>query len=131
MLAIKTSASTSGRIPTIGSAMRYISPTGYLPRSGYRSIAICYNSPMKAVTYGKKALKDLDAMPVNDSRRVRAKINQYAADPQSQANNIVKMQNETGYRLRVGDWRVRFDENDTVIEILRVLPRGQVYKKHI
>ena len=70
---------------------------------------------MKAVTYAKKALKDLDAMPVNDSRRVRAKINQYAADPQSQANNIVKMQNETGYRLRVGDWRVRFDENDTVI----------------
>ena len=86
---------------------------------------------MKAVTYAKKALKDLDAMPVNDSRRVRAKINQYAADPQSQANNIVKMQNETGYRLRVGDWRVRFDENDTVIEILRVLPRGQVYEKHI
>ena len=86
---------------------------------------------MKAVTYAKKALKDLDAMPVNDSRRVRAKINQYAADPQSQANNIVKMQNETGYRLRVGDWRVRFDENDTVIEILRVLPRGQVYKKQI
>lgn len=86
---------------------------------------------MKAVTYAKKALKDLAAMPAADSRRVRAKIDQYAADPQSQANNVVRMQNERGYRLRVGDWRVRFDENDTVIEILRVLPRGQVYKKHV
>ena len=70
-------------------------------------------------------------MVAADSRRVRAKIDQYAADPQSQANNVVRMQNERGYRLRVGDWRVRFDENDTVIEILRVLLRGQVYKKHV
>jgi len=67
---------------------------------------------MKAVTYAKKALKDLDAMSVNDSRRVRAKIDQYAADPASQANNIVKMQNETGYRLRVGDWRGGLLGND-------------------
>lgn len=84
---------------------------------------------MKAVNYHKKALKDLDAMPRNDASRVRSKIKQYADDPASLANQVVKMQGETGYRLRVGNWRVRFDEDNTVIEIYRVQSRGQVYKR--
>lgn len=85
---------------------------------------------MKNISYHKRALKDLAAIPTNIRDRIRRKINQYAADPASLANQVVKMQgNEPGYRLRVGDWRVRFDENDVVIEIFRVLPRGEVYKR--
>ncbi|WP_072281628.1 type II toxin-antitoxin system RelE family toxin [Rappaport israeli] len=84
---------------------------------------------MKKITYTKKAMKDLAKMPANAQKNVRAKINQYATDPASLANNVIKMTGEPGYRLRVGDYRVRFDEYDTVIDIWRVLPRGQVYKK--
>jgi len=34
------------------------------------------------------------------------------------------------WRLRVGDWRVRFtpDFTDKTIIILRILPRGRVYR---
>jgi mRNA interferase RelE/StbE len=34
------------------------------------------------------------------------------------------------YRLRVGDWRVRFarDEERRVLYVLRVLPRGKAYR---
>lgn len=34
------------------------------------------------------------------------------------------------YRLRVGDWRIRFriGDEDDVIEIIRVLPRGRAYR---
>ncbi len=34
------------------------------------------------------------------------------------------------YRLRVGDWRVRFarDDENAVIHVLRVLPRGKAYR---
>lgn len=84
---------------------------------------------MKTVTYTKKAMKDLAKMPRQTNILVRSKINQYAQNPASLANNVVRMQGETGYRLRVGDYRVRFNENNTVIDILRVLPRGEVYKK--
>jgi mRNA-degrading endonuclease RelE of RelBE toxin-antitoxin system len=37
---------------------------------------------------------------------------------------------EDEWRLRVGDWRVRFTrERDTgVIQVLRVLPRGRAYR---
>ena len=41
---------------------------------------------------------------------IRAKIAQYAADPASLANNVRKLQGREGCRLRVGDWRVIFDE---------------------
>lgn len=67
-------------------------------------------------------------MPRNVQDKIRGKINQYAERPESLKNNVEAMQNDVGYRLRVGDYRVRFDENDTVIEILRVQPRGKVYK---
>jgi mRNA-degrading endonuclease RelE of RelBE toxin-antitoxin system len=34
------------------------------------------------------------------------------------------------FRLRVGDWRVRFraDSHDRVVFVLRVLPRGEAYR---
>jgi mRNA-degrading endonuclease RelE of RelBE toxin-antitoxin system len=35
------------------------------------------------------------------------------------------------WRLRVGDWRVRFDRDDEAqaIVVLRVLPRGRAYRE--
>lgn len=60
-------------------------------------------------------------------RSIRAKIAQYAADPASQANNVKKLQGRDGYRLRVGDWRVIFDEDGNVIAILEIGPRGGIY----
>jgi mRNA-degrading endonuclease RelE of RelBE toxin-antitoxin system len=35
------------------------------------------------------------------------------------------------WRLRVGDWRVRFtfDDEQRVIVVLRVLPRGRAYRR--
>jgi mRNA-degrading endonuclease RelE of RelBE toxin-antitoxin system len=34
------------------------------------------------------------------------------------------------YRLRVGDWRVRFarDDEHRLLHVLRVLPRGKAYR---
>jgi mRNA interferase RelE/StbE len=34
------------------------------------------------------------------------------------------------WRLRVGDWRVRFryDHRTRTLEVLRILPRGQAYR---
>lgn len=67
-------------------------------------------------------------MPTNESTRIQSKLRQYADDPASQANNVKKLQGQNAYRLRVGDWRVIFDENDVVIEVIKVGARGDVYK---
>ncbi|MBS9781784.1 MAG: type II toxin-antitoxin system RelE/ParE family toxin [Gammaproteobacteria bacterium] len=84
---------------------------------------------MKTIKYSRESLKSLRNMPANTMKRIVGKINQYANDPQSLANNVIRMKGEPHYRLRVGNYRVVFDEFDRIIEIIKVEGRGSVYKK--
>ncbi len=67
-------------------------------------------------------------MPANTARLIRAKVEQYAADAASLANNIKAMQGMAGYyRLRVGDWRVIFSETGEIVAVIKIAPRGGAY----
>ncbi len=66
-------------------------------------------------------------MPANTARLIRDKIDQYALNPASLAPNVVKLQGRDGYRLRVGDWRVIFNDDGAVLAVLKIAPRGSVY----
>lgn len=79
------------------------------------------------INYTKEARRTLSRIPANERRRILSKIEQYAEDPRSQANNVVKLQDRPGYRLRVGDWRVIFDEFDNILEVEKIGSRGSVY----
>ena len=84
---------------------------------------------MKEVVYSKTAQKSLLRTPRNWAIRIRNKINAYAADPTSQANNVKVLQGYEGMlRLRVGDWRVTMVDR-TVIEIIDIKARGSAYKE--
>ena len=83
---------------------------------------------MKYVAYSKSASRVLLRMPRNDAARIRSKVDQYAVDPAALANQIKKLQGRSGYRLRVGDWRVIFDEDDTVVSIEEIGSRGGIYE---
>ena len=82
---------------------------------------------MKTIAYSKSAIRTLRKLPANAAARIRAKVEQYAADPAAQVNNVRKLQGRDGYRLRVGDWRVIFDEDGNVLAILEIGPRGGIY----
>ena len=82
---------------------------------------------MKSVVYGKLAIRALRRIPNDVAARIRAKVGEYATSPASQANNVKKLRGMPGYRLRVGDWRVVFDEDDAVIDVVNVGPRGSIY----
>ncbi|MCJ2059994.1 type II toxin-antitoxin system RelE/ParE family toxin [Methylobacterium sp. J-048] len=83
---------------------------------------------MRQIAYSKAAIRALMRMPVNTSALIRGKIEQYARDPASLANNVTALKGEPGVlRLRVGDWRVVFTEAGDVIAIIRIAPRGGVY----
>ena len=87
---------------------------------------------MKSITYSKSAIKTLKRLPTKVSARIVEKIGSYAADPAGLANNVKKLQGRDGYRLRVGDWRVLFDESDTVLDVLDVLAigaRSEIYER--
>ncbi len=84
---------------------------------------------MKEIAYSKTAQKALMRMPRNWAIRVRDKVNVYASDPASQANNVKALRGTDGMlRLRVGDWRVVMCDG-VVLEILDVKARGSAYKE--
>jgi len=81
---------------------------------------------LKTVAYSREALKTLGRMPAGIANRIRAKIMQYADKPESLSNNVVRLQGSLYFRLRVGDWRVIFDDQGVVLLVIKVGPRGGV-----
>jgi len=82
---------------------------------------------MRRIVYTRVAMKQLKATPAPIAARIISKIEQYAANPTSLAGNVLKLQGREGYRLRVGDYRVIFDDDGVVLDILQVGPRGGIY----
>lgn len=82
---------------------------------------------MKPISYTRAAIKALQRMPANMATRIVGKIEAYAADPASQANNVKALKGRDGIRLRVGDWRVIM-EDGVVLAVLEIGPRGSVYE---
>jgi len=78
----------------------------------------------------KEAAKSLSRIPRNIAKLIREKLEAIAANPYADHPNAKKLQGRDGYRLRVGDWRIIYEiQNDVlVILVLRVAPRGEVYK---
>ncbi len=83
---------------------------------------------MREVVYSKHAIRTLNRMPANEARRIRSKVLHYAEDPASLANNVKKLKDSRYYRLRIGDWRVIFGEDGTVVDVIRVAARGEAYE---
>lgn len=83
---------------------------------------------MREIVYSAQARWKLARISSNDARRIRSKIEQYATDPTSLANNVKKLQGLNYYRLRVGDWRVIFREDGLIVDVVRIAARGEAYE---
>jgi mRNA interferase RelE/StbE len=82
---------------------------------------------LKAIVYSRDAARTLRRIPANIARMIIAKIEQYAADPSSLANNVTALKGQGGLiRLRVGDWRVIMSDGQ-VLAIEKIAPRGGAY----
>ena len=85
---------------------------------------------MYKIVFTKQAHKSLLRLPRNLAQLIRQKLEQVASDPFAEHPNARKLQNRPGYRLRAGDWRVIYEilEDQLVILVLKIAPRGEVYK---
>ncbi|KRA84587.1 hypothetical protein ASD76_03360 [Altererythrobacter sp. Root672] len=83
---------------------------------------------MRQISYSRSAIRVLRRMPSNVAVLIRSKIEQYAENPVSQANNVRALKGRRGVRLRVGDWRVIMDDDGNVLAVLEIGPRGSVYE---
>lgn len=81
---------------------------------------------MKRIAYSKSSLKVLRRLPTNESTRITAKIEQYASDPKSLANNVKTLTGSQFIRLRVADWRIIMDDQGNVLEVIKIGARGSI-----
>jgi mRNA interferase RelE/StbE len=79
------------------------------------------------IEWTEAALKDMAALDKGIARRVKLAVERFA---ETGAGNVKKLQgiDPPEYRLRVGDFRVRFSLPETVMIVLRVRDRKDVYR---
>lgn len=81
---------------------------------------------MKTVRYTADAAKDLKRHG-NMAARIRKAINEYAGTG-AHSNNVTQLVGSSAWRMRVGDFRVIFENGETEIVITKIAPRGDAYE---
>ena len=67
---------------------------------------------MKTIIFTHAAAKDLDALPAPARAAVETALVRYAVAGEG---DVKRLQGRDGFRLRVGDYRVLFDEDRTTV----------------
>ena len=79
---------------------------------------------MKQVNYARSAASSLRKHR-SDATRIIEKIERYA---ETGAGDVKQLQGAAGRRLRVGDYRVIFEEDETTLTVTAIGPRDSIYK---
>lgn len=79
------------------------------------------------VIWTRPALQDMRRLDRQVARRMHQAVTRFGETGQG---DVRKLAGETEWRLRVGDWRVRFvyDYEAPALRVIRVLPRGRAYR---
>jgi mRNA-degrading endonuclease RelE of RelBE toxin-antitoxin system len=82
---------------------------------------------LKEVEWTESALEDMAGLDKGIGRRVKTAIERFA---ETGAGNVKKLRGiePPEYRLRAGDYRVRFEFDGETIRILRVRNRKEAYR---
>ena len=81
------------------------------------------------IEWKPRALKDAEKLDHRTRERVLAALERLAETGHGDVTKLTDV-NPPEYRLRVGDWRVRYglDPTARILTVLRVLPRGKAYR---
>ena len=82
------------------------------------------------IEWSVKAIRDMRRLAPQDRERIVARIEQYAGNPASLANQVTMLTGSRYRRLRVGDHRVIFNierGQTPIMAILRVRHRSEAY----
>ena len=70
-------------------------------------------------------------LPLKIKTAIVDKLHALAQNPDSGAFDVIPLKGREGFRLRVGRYRVLYtrQEDRLIIEIVKIRPRGDVYKE--
>ena len=77
------------------------------------------------IEFKPRAIKDLDDLPSRARERVLQKIEGLSDNLAGDVKHLTNFTPE--YRLRVGDYRVLFEIEDTIVVVYRVVHRKDAY----
>lgn len=82
---------------------------------------------MKTIVLSLSAAKDLDQLPKDGREQVEGGLHRYAMTGQG---DVKALQGRDGYRLRIGSYRVLFDQDATTILAIYIGRRSSTtYKR--
>jgi mRNA interferase RelE/StbE len=79
---------------------------------------------MKEIAFTPAAIRQWLKLPANIRGRIDSKLTVYATNG---SGDVKRLKGRAGCRLRVGDWRVIFVEDNTSIIVVAVGNRRDVY----
>jgi mRNA interferase RelE/StbE len=82
---------------------------------------------VKEVEWADAALQDMSALEKGLANRMRRAVERFASTGVGDVRKLHGME-PPEYRLRVGDYRIRFGLNDKTILVLRVRHRREAYR---
>ena len=80
-----------------------------------------------SVEYDPKAVKQLKKLDKHEASKILDGIEAYVSNPQLEKIKKLKTPFDGAYRLRIGDYRVIFYQEDDLILISKIAHRKQIY----
>jgi len=86
---------------------------------------------MYKLKYRRQARNYLAQLPFKTKSEIVEKLHELTRDPDNPGLDTKALTGQMGFRLRVGQFRIIYtrQEDQLIIEIVRVRPRGDVYKR--
>ncbi len=86
---------------------------------------------MYQLKYRRQARNYLARLPTKIKSRIVSKLHELQDNPDDQNLDVDKLKGESGYRLRVGQYRIIYTrhKDQLVIEVVKIRPRGDIYRR--
>jgi len=80
--------------------------------------------------YRRQARNYLARLPFKIKSKIVNKLHELKTNPDDSNLDVDKLGGESGYRLRVGQYRIIYTRHDDelIIEVVKIRPRGDIYK---
>lgn len=75
-----------------------------------------------------QADRDMDGLGHGERVRVMDKLSLFAAAPDAFRNQVKKLQGTENWRFRIGNYRVIYRGDGSILRVLRVLHRREAYR---
>ncbi|MGE3144650.1 MAG: type II toxin-antitoxin system RelE/ParE family toxin [Pseudorhodoplanes sp.] len=89
-----------------------------------RNIALCDITEMKPIVFTSAATRQWLKLDRTVRDRINARLERFATTGQG---DVKKLKGRAGARLRIGDWRVIFFDEDGTIVVVAVGHRREIY----